>query len=595
MAGVIELMGKSLYSNAATPIRELIQNAHDSIRRRRSLDLSFQGEIRVRQDPEAGTLSFEDDGVGLTESEAERYLGTVGVSLTGQVKRGEGGPAGLIGQFGIGLLSSFLIGESIQVDSCAGEGAEAVRWTAGQGNEIHIGPSDRESRGTRVTLTLRPECRAYAEDSEALATLLQEFADFLEVPIFLGHGAQRVNRCDAAWLEPSSEEAEVQADLEQRFGEAGLAICRVHTERPVSIRGALYVSQERLPGFTSEATVHVTLNRMLLSKSLRGLLPRWAGFFRGVLELSSCTPTASREDLVRNEAFKSTKEELEKLLFAWLEKLTRDHPAEWQAILRWHRYTLLGHALDVPRLRRYVGDTLEWPTTRGKLLFEDLWKSTSVDLLSLGAEEPTVWFNSDRRQEAWIDTLFSETDAICVHATRSFDMATLHALTADRIERDKPGRLKAAKLSTPGFAESVLGAREFEELDPEWSDFLGLGNLNVFRGALRTDRPCLAFIDESQEVRRTFQDLVSAGTLPSGYQKIIQEQLDAQPEVRNEILLNTSHSLVKRALERSITHPLASVLRIQVYAALESAGVRLDEEAAAKRKYDLDWVSEALP
>ncbi|MFM8217959.1 MAG: hypothetical protein ACKOJF_03450, partial [Planctomycetaceae bacterium] len=109
--GLLEIMGRSLYSRADTPIRELIQNAHDAIVRRRQRDLGFSGRIDVRQDAEAEVLQFSDDGAGLTPAEAEEYLGTLGLSLTGLVRKrlvpgGEEAVEGLIGQFGVGLFSA---------------------------------------------------------------------------------------------------------------------------------------------------------------------------------------------------------------------------------------------------------------------------------------------------------------------------------------------------------------------------------------------------------------------------------------------------------------------------------------------------------
>ena len=109
VAGVIQIMGKSLYARGDAPIRELIQNAHDAVMRRRQRDLDYKGRIDIRLDDIAGTLTVSDDGIGLSAEEAERYLGTLGIGVTGllkghhpaasEVDHGEAGE-GLIGQFG---------------------------------------------------------------------------------------------------------------------------------------------------------------------------------------------------------------------------------------------------------------------------------------------------------------------------------------------------------------------------------------------------------------------------------------------------------------------------------------------------------------
>src|SRR3954468_8972157 len=154
IAGIIEIMGSSLYSRATTPVRELIQNAHDGIMRRRQGDLTYKGRIDVAQDGAAHTLSFTDDGIGLSEEEAERYLGTLGVGITGLIKKGratadgtvddEGAPTAregqaLIGQFGIGLFSAFMLPDRLVVETRRADGAgQGVRWEAGPGTDIEL-------------------------------------------------------------------------------------------------------------------------------------------------------------------------------------------------------------------------------------------------------------------------------------------------------------------------------------------------------------------------------------------------------------------------------------------------------------------------
>src|SRR5688572_21847803 len=159
VAGVIEIMGTSLYSRAMTPVRELIQNAHDGIMRRRQRDLSYGGRIDVAQDAAAGTLTFSDDGIGLSEDEAERYLGTLGIGITGLLKKAAGGaesaePAArrgggdgqsLIGQFGIGLFSAFMLADRVAVETRRADGGiPAVRWEAGAGTDIELSSSPRQ-------------------------------------------------------------------------------------------------------------------------------------------------------------------------------------------------------------------------------------------------------------------------------------------------------------------------------------------------------------------------------------------------------------------------------------------------------------------
>ncbi|QDU84162.1 Chaperone protein HtpG [Planctomycetes bacterium Pla163] len=598
MAGVIEIMGRSLYSDRATPIRELIQNAHDSIRRRRDEELDYTGAIRIRADANAGTLEFEDDGIGLDEAEAERYLGTVGVSLTGAIKGDaarEGASSALIGQFGIGLLSAFLIADRIEVHSRRGASSQPVTWIAGRDADILVGPGERAERGTSVRLHLRPDALEYAADLAKLEEVVRRYAEYLEVPIHIGDSQRRVNLARASWLEPTPDDNEIQTDLAERFSEEPLAVLTVQDRGPTQLRGAVYVSPERTPGFTSEATVHATLKRMLISTSVRGLVPSWAPFLRGVLELTNCTPTASREDLVRDAAFRAARERLEELAFEWFERLGREDDVQWQAICEWHRYTLTGSALDTPRLRAVLRTTLRWSTSAGPLTFDELLARSQADPLRGESVDHVVWFNTERRQERWVDSAFRASEAPCVHCLRSFELTLLTALVRDANAAGGAIDLRPAKLESDGFADSVLEIRDHGPIDDVWQRFLGIEGTRVFTGRGSGAQPCLALLDERGDLARSFAALRGQGRVPAGFQALIDRELDTGSSHQNEVLLDLAHPLVRRALERSCSHPLAHVLRVQVAGALEAAGARLGDDAQRTRLRDLEWVAEALP
>src|SRR5690606_14491802 len=124
----------------------------DAVVRRRAVDLTYLGAIRLAQDPAANTLSISDDGAGLGWDEAERYLGTLGAGLSGALKRERRGPdgrdaTGIIGQFGVGLFAGFLLADRIVVESRARADEPAIRWEAGTGTAVRLGPGAREAVG----------------------------------------------------------------------------------------------------------------------------------------------------------------------------------------------------------------------------------------------------------------------------------------------------------------------------------------------------------------------------------------------------------------------------------------------------------------
>ncbi|HZN63801.1 MAG TPA: hypothetical protein VFB66_00745 [Tepidisphaeraceae bacterium] len=624
VAGIIEIMGTSLYSRATTPVRELIQNAHDGIMRRRQRDLAYTGRIDLAQDAAAGTLVFSDDGIGLNEAEAEKYLGTLGVGITGLIKKaiapdapapsfppgslpvGEG--HSLIGQFGIGLFSAFMLADRLVVETRRADGDHpAVRWEAGAGTDILLSASERRQPGTTVTLYLKPQYRVLASDPASLEEAVKEYAEFLPVPIHLNGSSARLNLIRAAWFEPTPERESLELELESFFHETALDVIPVRLERPAPVAGALYVTPQRTPGFSSEAVVTVTVRRMVISRQIRGLLPAWAPFIRGVLELNGCSPTASREDLVRDEPFEAARAAIERVLYEHFERLAERDPQRLAAVINWHRYTLAGAALTDQRLRSLLRRTYPFLTTQGPLTFEQVLSRSAADPLTEPEASHVVWYNADRRQERWAGQLFAGREGPCVNAVRSFEESLLAAMAGDAAADESGGGaaeheaiervdVRPASPGAPNFARAILRAGETEDAPPAWQEFLSAaaGGARILCGKLDERLPVLAFLNEKHELLQTFDELKKRGDIPAGFQRLIDGHFAGDRPGRNEVLLNTGHRLVSRALAQKTSHPLASVLRLLVVNALSTAGANLPPEARRHQDADLDWVAEAL-
>jgi hypothetical protein len=606
IAGVIEILGSALYSRPEAAVRELIQNAHDAIARKRRADLAYQGRIDIEQDPQARAVRFRDDGIGLTAEEAETYLSTLGIGITGLIRgrqsslvpspaaeRAGGNDDALIGQFGVGLFSAFMLAERVVVESRRADGDAGVRWEAGAGTEIELSGCERPEPGTTVTLLLKPEHHRLAEPAGPLEAIIKEYADFLRVPIYLNGGKARVNQIQPTWFEPTPDSEAIELELESTFGETPLDVIPVRRERPTSLSGALYVTPRRTPGFAGDSVVTATVRRMVISRKIQGLLPEWAPFLRGVLELNDCTPTLSREDLVRDEAFERARTTLEAVLYEHLEALAGTDPTRLESVLAWHRYTLAGAALTERRLRDLLRRTYRLPTSQGALTFDEVLARSAADPLFESEAERVVWYNTDRRQEGWANTLFAGHPAPCVHALRSFEESLLTAFSADRSAQGEAVDLRLASPGSPNFAMAVLGVTDLDDAPAEWQEFLG-GDARVLCATFHEDRPVMAFLNERSELLRTLDDLKKQGAIPSGFQRLVDAHVQGGPSGRNEVLLNRRHRLVGRALGQSTATPLASALRLLVNHALTAAGASPTGATLRRQAEDLDWIAEAL-
>src|SRR5690349_18874919 len=187
LEGLMKVLGDHLYSTPMVAVRELVQNAHDSCERRRiESDEEFEARIVVRADPSARTLTIEDTGAGLTDEEIQQYLATVGAGYTRTLRQREQSSdvaSGLIGYFGLGFLSAFVVSERTEVWTCSyKQPDQAWRFTSRDGQTYSLDVAPSREVGTRVTLHLREQHQSLANPL-AVKRLLLRYACLLRHPI----------------------------------------------------------------------------------------------------------------------------------------------------------------------------------------------------------------------------------------------------------------------------------------------------------------------------------------------------------------------------------------------------------------------------
>jgi molecular chaperone HtpG len=411
------------------------------------------------------------------------------------------------------------------------------------------------------------------------------------VPIHVNDRPARVNVINAPWFEATPEPESLELALADYFNEAPLDVIPIRMEHPLTIAGALYISPQRTPGFADESTVAVTVRRMVISRRVRDLLPAWGSFFRGILELEDGTPVASREDLVRDDNFRALRRTLEEHLYQHLEDLADQPGSRLESIVTWHRYHFAGAALSEVRLRYLLRRVYRFQTSKGPLLLDEILQQSAADPLYENDLESVVWYNADRRQERYLDELFSRITVPCVHAVRSFEESLLAEMLVDE---DGGVELRQATPSARNFNRIVLGMTDPEDLAAGWQDYFSSTDARVMIASLASGPPVVAFLNDRYELARTFEELRREGDIPTGFQRLIDAHFRQAPTGRNEVVLNRTHRLVQNALRSGVSSPLASVLRVLVMNALTAAGAVRSAGAAAVQAEDLDWIADAL-
>ncbi len=400
LEGLITLLAQNLYADPDVFLREMIQNAHDSVMKRAALaeqrrETAPGGRIDIDIDRDASTLSITDNGAGLTRDEIHNYLSTIGRSGTREFREQFAEhAASLIGQFGIGLLSAFIVARRVEVVTRSVTGGAALRWVSDGGRQYTVEETERADVGSTVTLHLRTDHARYL-DAERLRTIVRIYADFLGVPVYVGDDPTSANAVNAPWHRTWSSADERRSAhhhyWEQHFKEEqSLDIFPLdetitwvdrHTakEQTGRLQGVLGITDRHVPDVNTRGTVDLYIKRMFITAGSREILPTWARFIQGVVECDVLNPNAARDNVSRNEALDAVRERLGAVVLDHLTRLSKSDPRRFTEIMRWHAYHVLGMAVlpEHKEFFRAVADIVPLASDQGLITVQEYLKSAT--------------------------------------------------------------------------------------------------------------------------------------------------------------------------------------------------------------------------
>jgi molecular chaperone HtpG len=360
LQGIVDLLSNHLYSSPRVYLRELLQNAVDAITARQAAEPGTPQRIDVRTAGDG--LSISDTGIGLTPDEVRELLATIGRSS----KRDEIGFARteFLGQFGIGLLSAFMVADEIGVVTQPA-GGPATHWVGtADGRYTIAATADRSEPGTTVTLKARRGAEQWYKKA-TVVELIRLFGALL--PIEIRVDGERVTDGTAPW---EGGRADLVGYAQDKLGFTPFDV--IHLNNPAAgLTGVAFV----LPFAANpaeRATHRVYLKRMLLAENVEGLLPDWAFFVRAVIDTSELRPTASREALFDDGNLEATRDALGAQLRGWLVRIGNTDPAKLDRFLAIHQLGVKALALHDDEMLRLVHRWLRFETNHGRMTTAEL-------------------------------------------------------------------------------------------------------------------------------------------------------------------------------------------------------------------------------
>lgn len=368
--GLIQLLAKHLYSEKHVFIRELIQNAHDAIVRRRAIDGdTYSGKISIEARPDDLKFIVRDTGIGMSKEDLIEYLSTVGKGAT-RIARQEQQTEGLIGLFGIGFLSAFVVASRVEVKTRHLGEAKGWVWQNSGNKEYTIDPCEIEQPGTIVTVFLKGEEEKGVIHKEEVEKVIRRYADFLRVPIHLNGSSEPVNAMRMPWERSGISQDELELDtrlyLEKTMRDSVLEVIPVQLPE-IKVSGVLYITRTRTIQRSIPRAMRLFVNRMFICEKETELVPEWAQFVNGVICVQDglLTLTAARDNFIRDENLKQLQTELGDLIVRHMEKLAKDKPQRFSEILRYHDWSIKAACHYYDEFFDKFADLLEWRTNKG--------------------------------------------------------------------------------------------------------------------------------------------------------------------------------------------------------------------------------------
>lgn len=375
--GILDILSKHLYSSEEIFLRELLQNAKDAITLRQLKEEIFTtGKVKVEIVPIEGktVLIFEDNGNGLTLEEVESFLSVIGSSSKKDLTEFQMRDQSFVGQFGIGLLSCFMISDKITLLSKSGNSEKAVKWEATIDGTYAAVELDKSAMltGTKIFLELNSE-KEKDYKAEKIKKLLTKYSQFLdiEVSFIQGESSEIIERKTFPW------EAERQLSNEEiiEFGRNYFQIDFNHfiplesQDGKTKGIGFIYPFPSK-PG--SQPANHVYIKNMLIDEECGDILPDWAFFIRAVVSSETLNPTASREGIYRNNTLTQTRKDFEASVRNYFKRLATTAPSVLEQIISIHNLAIKAFAVSDDSFFDLVIDFISFPTSHGQIKVRDL-------------------------------------------------------------------------------------------------------------------------------------------------------------------------------------------------------------------------------
>ncbi|MEW5873116.1 MAG: molecular chaperone HtpG [Chloroflexota bacterium] len=408
---LLDILIHSLYTEREIFLRELISNASDALTRldfemltnREVYQPDSELAIHITCDAEANTLTVEDSGIGMTAEELVTNLGTIAHSgarqaaseLISAARQSDKQVSELIGQFGVGFYSAFMVAEWIRVTSRSYRPeAEAATWYCTGSETFTIEPAERQARGTSVTIKLKEDAKEFTQE-QRLREIIRKHSDFIPFPIYVGEQKEQANRQSALWRQqPRQVEQKDYEDFYQQLTldfEPPLVHAHLAVDAPVQMYAILYIParpERNIFSPRKEDGLKLYARKVLIQEYNKDLLPEYLSFVQGVVDSEDLPLNVSRESIQSTRVITQIKKLVTGKVVDTLSKLAEEDPEKYQKFWEnYARYIKQGVAVE-PEEPTELYPLLRFRTTTQA----EHWSSLDEYIAAMPAEQKQIYY-----------------------------------------------------------------------------------------------------------------------------------------------------------------------------------------------------------
>ncbi len=360
---IFPIIKKFLYSDHEIFLRELVSNAVDATQKLKTLAGigEFKGElgdlrITVKLDEKAGTITISDRGVGMTAAEVDKYINQVALSSAEEFLnkyKGQGEGTNIIGHFGLGFYSAFMVSSKVEIFTRSFQDGPAVRWECDGSPEYSIADADKPSRGTDIVLYVNEESKEFLQ-ADRIRDILTKFCKFLPVPVYFSQEGvtaeeKQLNNTAPAWTKkPTDLTTQDYQDFYKElypFGEPPLFWIHLNVDYPFSLTGILYFPKIKNSYEVQKDKISLYSNQVFVTDEVKDIVPEFLMLLHGVIDSPDIPLNVSRSYLQGDPNVKKINSYITKKVGDKLEEIFKnDRPAfeeKWEHIGLFVKYGMI--------------------------------------------------------------------------------------------------------------------------------------------------------------------------------------------------------------------------------------------------------------